>query len=560
MVGEEEKTILKYALKNAVAHKGKPAIGPVISGFLGAHPKLKHELKKFLPLIQKTVKKVDDWGLEKQKEELLRIDSHALDKRVEEKRLSPLPNIVVGKFKTRIPPGVEKYLHVGHAISFMRNHLYAKQYKGKTVLRLEDTNPLTAKKEFYQPIRDDLKWLGVNYSKEIIQSKRLTLYYDKLEELMKKGKAYVCTCTREKIKKNRWDKEDCDCRRNPVKKNFELWKKMLADTREGNAIVRFKGNMKDKDASLRDPTMFRIITRLHALTKKKYRVWPSYDFAAAFEDGFEKMSHVIRTNEFATSLQKKLIEEMGFKTPTYVEYGRFSITGAVVKGRDARKLVEDGVVTGWDDPRMATIVGMKRRGIVPETFAALCYEVGISKAKGKIDINFFYSLNRRVLNDKTLRKFLVPNPKKIIVKKAPKKTAVIPNHPTLKKMGSRKIKTEGVFYVDKKDLKIGKGEVIRLKDLYNIKKERGSWIYSGQELIRDSKKVQWVAPEAVEVTVIHCEPLLVEGELNMKSKLREEKCLAEPSVKKLKVGSIVQFERYGFCRKDGKNVFIYSHD
>ncbi|TFH02038.1 MAG: glutamate--tRNA ligase, partial [Candidatus Thorarchaeota archaeon] len=285
-----------------------------------------------------------------------KIDPKLLEKpEIKEKELAPLPgdteNVVV-----RIPPGPEKYPHMGHAISFMINYMYAEKYKGKVWLRFEDTNPDKCKREFYDVIKQGLRWLGIEWGLEKNESDSLKMYYTRAKRLIDSDNAYVCTCDVETVRNNRRSGKVCDCRINSVEENLKLWQKMFDEFKQGEAMLRLKGDIEAKDTSFRDPMLMRINDTPHCWTGNKFRVWPGYDFTNAIEDSECGITHVLRSNEFNTRLQKHLRELMGYKKhPEYVEYGRYNIIGGVTKGRVIRELVENGTVSGWDDPRLMTV-------------------------------------------------------------------------------------------------------------------------------------------------------------------------------------------------------------
>jgi glutamyl-tRNA synthetase len=559
-----DKLILKWALKNAVDHEGKAQLGAVIPKVIGERPELKKDVKEIAKLGSKIVSDVNKLSLDEQMSRLKKIDPKLLEKReIKERELAPLPgdtsNVVV-----RIPPGPEKYSHIGHAITFMINYMYAEKYKGKVWLRFEDTNPEKCKKEFYDVIKQGLQWLGIKWDFEKNESDSLKMYYSRAKSLIESGNAYVCTCDVEKVRENRRSGTPCDCRINSVEDNLKLWKRMFdefkqgeAGFRQGEAILRLKGDMESKDTSFRDPMLLRINDTPHCLTGNKYRVWPGYDFTNAIEDSECGITHVLRSNEFNTKLQKHLRKLMGYENdPEYVEYGRYNIIGGVTKGRVIRELVENGTVSGWDDPRLVTIKAIEKRGIVPETIRELGIDVGTTSQPTNITWEKVCGINRKHLDPVANRYFFVPDPVKIKVEDAPKKTAEVPIHPDFPERGKRKLPTAGEFYISKFDLK----DEFRLKDLYNVKiTKREKMIvgkYTGDE-IKDIPKVQWVTDDHVKIKVIKPNDLFINEKLNPRS-LEIIEGFAEPVVRRIKKGEVVQFERFGFCRFDGKD-FIFAH-
>jgi glutamyl-tRNA synthetase len=529
--------ILKYVLKNAITHKGKAHEKYIVPKLIGEKPELRAEMKELMPKIKKIVSEINSMDVDKQTKMLKKMAPELLEKHEEKKELPPLQGDT-SKVVVRIPPGPEKYLHIGHAFSFMINYLYAKKYDGMVLLRFEDTNPEKCEIEFYKAIKDDLKWLGIKWDTEKNETDSMDLYYDRAGKLIKDGNAYVCTCEVEEVRKNRRTRKECGCRDKDGQ--IELWKKMFSGFKQGEAQLRLRGDMKSNDASFRDPMLFRINDTAHCLTGKKYRVWPGYDFANAVEDSESGITHVIRSNEFATGLQKHIRKLLGYKTqPDYLEYTRYNIIGAITKGRVIREMIKTGQATGWDDPKLVTVMALKRRGIVPQTFIDLIHDIGLTKSKTNITWDKITSANRGNIDPVSKRYFFVPDPVKIKVKNAPERTVKLSLHPD-KKAGFRTIKTSGTFYVPKQEAK----KEFRLKDLYNVKMaNHKEGVYRGEEFT-DVPKIQWVTDENVKVEIMTPDGL-VEG-------------LGERDVSKIKSGETVQFERFGFCRKDnGKFVFCH---
>jgi glutamyl-tRNA synthetase len=529
--------ILKYVLKNAITHKGKAQEKYIVPKLIGEKPEFRAKMKDLMPQIKEIVSDVNSMGLDEQVEMLKKLAPELLEKHEEKKELPELPGDT-SKVVVRIPPGPEKYLHIGHAFSFMINYIYAKKYNGKVVLRFEDTNPEKCELEFYKAIKRDIEWLGIRWDVEKNETDSMDLYYKKARKMIENGNAYVCTCEVEDARKNRRTRKECACRSKPDQ--MKLWEKMFSSFKQGEAQLRLKGDMKSDNASFRDPMLFRINDAAHCLTGKKYRVWPGYDFANVVEDSESGITHVIRSNEFATDLQKHIRKLLGYKKqPEYFEYTRYNIIGAITKGRVIREMIKTGEAPGWDDPKLVTVMALKRRGIVPKTFEDLIHDIGLTKSKTNITWDKITSANRKNIDPVSKRYFFVPDPMKIKVKDATEKTVKLPLHPDAK-MGFRTVKTSGVFYVSKEDAK----KEFRLKDLYNVKMtNHKEGVYRGEKLT-DIPKIQWVTDENVEIEVLKPEGII--------------KGLAEKDVSKIKSGETVQFERFGFCRKDnGKFVFCH---
>jgi len=552
-----DKLIEKHALANAVQHNGKASVGAVMGRVLAEDSSLRNNIPKIQKKIIEVCKKVNLMHNEEQENQLLAVWPDFFKPKEEEKREMPeLPDAKMGEVVTRLGPEPNGYLHIGHAISFFFNDYYAKKYKGKLLLRFEDTNPEKEKNEFYSSIIADLEWLGIKYGARKNNSDDIPLFYEKAETLINFDRAYVCTCPVEVSRKNRFDGKECDCRNRKPEENLELWKKMLKSTKPGDAILRLKADMNSKNTVMRDPTLFRIVEASHPIQKKKYRVWPLYDFANAIEDTICGITHVLRSNEFKQrdELQNYIRSLLGLKNPVIISYSRIKASGAPTSKRKIKLLIDSGDVTGWDDPRLVTIKGLKKRGILPETLRQLALEVRMTKGETTIDYSTLFGVNRKILDEKADRYFFVPNPVKLTIKNAPGKTAELKVHPDHPEKGVRKIKTAGTFYISAEDeKKLKSGAVFRLKDLFNVKYfGKGKAEFDSLEVKPGTQKIQWVTEEDVDVEVT------IPGEIG-KNGLKKVKGLGEKSVQKIKPGQVVQFERFGFCKMDAPGKFILTH-
>ena len=363
--------ILKHVLMNAIQYNGKANSGAVVGKLLSENPEFKKDIKKTMKEVNEIIKEVNSWKLEKQKQKLEEMGLKIEKKSKEDKHELPdLPNAIPGKVVTAFPPEPSKYPHIGHAKAALINYLYAKKYQGEFFLRFEDTNPELAKQEYYDAITEGLKWLGINWDNKIDYiTDHIEKFYEATEKLIKKNKAYVCFCQSEETKKCRKEMTCCDCRKKPAKENLDNWKKMLSgEIKEGEASVRLKISMEHKNAAMRDPSIMRIIDQPHARTGNKYRVWPMYDFGTSLMDSWEGVTHRIRSKEFELrkELQKFIQEALSLPTTYIDEIARFNLEGVESSGRIIREKIKSGELLGWDDPRLTTLMALKRRGFQPE--------------------------------------------------------------------------------------------------------------------------------------------------------------------------------------------------
>jgi len=559
-------SIRKWTLKNA--HDYKLAIpAKIIGKVIGEVPDAKSDMKGTMALINDEAKRVNALSIEQVEKELA---AYSFEEKKEEKREIELEGAMQGKVVTRFAPEPSGYPHIGHAKAAFLEYVPVQKYGGKMLLRFDDTNPEKEKGEFVDAIKEGLLWLGISWQEETYTSDRMEEFYGYMEELMVKHCAYACTCNAEEIKKNRMGMRECDCRARDEQENLLLWKKMLTGKlAAGEAIVRYRGDMHAQNTVLRDPTLFRIIEAAHYRQGEKYRVWPSYDFAAPIMDSLEGVTHAMRSKEYELrdELYFLLLKKLEMRAPRLVGFSRLAIKGAPVSKRLITPLIQEGKVSGYDDPRLPTLVALRRRGIQPEAIREFVLSFGLSKVESEPGWEKLLNENKKIIDPKSMRRYFVKNPVSLNVMGAVeniRKEAHIRNHP-MQEMGERIVQAEGNFWIAGTDAAgLKPDEIFRLKDLYNVKVAKvGDGIvgaHAGEEMIM-GKKFQWVgATDCIRCEVLVAGDLLI-GEKYNENSLSVDSGLCEGACRELEVGDIVQFERYGFVKLDkkeeGKLTFVF---
>jgi len=570
--------ILKAALLNALQHGGKAQAGALVGRIISERQDLKTRAKELSGLIGKVVGEVNSLSVEEQRRRVEEKWPEALKKEKAEegeKRLPALPN--ADKYKqvvTRFSPNPDCVLHLGSARAIILSHEYARLYKGKFILRFEDTDPKVKKPvlEFYERIREDLAWLGCKADEEYIQSDRLPIYYEYAERLLREGNAYVCTCPPEAFRKKSLAREPCDCRSKSAEENLERWQRMLdGGYGEGEAVVRVKTDIKHPNPAVRDWPALRIIDPVkypHPRVGSKYRVWPLYNIAAGVDDHLLGITHVIRGKEHLTNQvrQEYMYKHLGWRYPETIHYGRLKITRAFLSKSKIVQGIRDGVYAGWDDPRLATFAALRKRGITPAAVKKMIVDVGPKTADVTLSWENLYAYNRKILDPETARYFFVSEPAKMKVKSVPKAFRVkLPLHPEKPAMGFREFTVTpedetAVFWVAKRDAEAAEaGKTLRLMELFNVKIERASAglveAVFASEAYEDARKakaklIHWI-PEGAEIP---CQVVMPDASVN--------EGVAESACKKLKPDAVIQFERFGFVRvdkNDAKLTVYYAH-
>nr|MBA4405610.1 glutamate--tRNA ligase [Nanoarchaeum sp.] len=539
--------IERFVLDNAVRYEGKAEIGSVVGSLIANHPELKAKIKELMPEINKIVKQVNSMNIKQQEIKLKELGELVRPEKQEKTDKTPVlkdPKDLVVRFA----PNPNGPISLGHCRPGLWNWFLAKKYDGKYILRFDDTDPKTKvpMKEAYDWFIEDLAWLGVKPDKVVIQSERLEVYYKYAEELIKLGKAYVCTCDVEVKKKLLQKGIKCDCY---DAYQTERWQKMFKGYKEGEAVLRIKTDLKNPNPAVRDWAAFKIVDNNQHPLNKKARVWPLLNFASAIDDHEFKVTHIIRGIDLSISddRQKYIYRYLGWKYPETMYNGKLLVDG--VKSTSMTKaLIASGKITGWDDPRLGTIRALKRRGFQPEAIINFIKSVGLTRNDTNVSMDALAAFNKDIIDKTTKRYFLIIKPKKIKIKNAPILDVQVPSHPDNKKLGVREFKTTNEFYIQDK---LEKGKAYRFMHLFNfIDKKYDSAEYK-KEL--EAKLIHWlpVSSNLVNVDVLMNNGKLVSG-------------LAEHGVNSLKVNDIVQFERFGFCRLDKKEkdklLFVYCHD
>ena len=564
-----ETLIYKYALQNAVRYNGKASEGAVTSKVFAERPDLRPKAREIVELVKKVVSKVNSMTLEDQMRELKEKFPEMLEeKKVEQRKgLPPLPN--PEKVVVRFAPNPDGPLHLGNARAAVINDEYAKMYKGKFILRFDDTDPKVKVPiaEAYDWIREDLKWLGVVVHEEVRASARLKIYYDYARKLIEIGGAYVDTCTEEEFREHRASKKPCPNRLESPEENLEMFDKMMSSPLDFSPfggrkpVVRIKTDLNSPDPSMVDWVILRIIeTPNHPLVKDMY-VWPTYNFASAIDDYLLGTTHIFRGKEHEQNTQKQkwVYSYFNWKYPYVQSFGRLKLEGFMMSKSKIKLMLERG--SERDDPRLPTLAGLRRRGILPETIREVLIEIGIKPNDATISFANLAAVNRKFLDPIAKRLMFVHNYQEFRLDLSMlgvyRLTAKLPYVPGKEQYREIEVRHGDIIALNLDDAALRR---LRLMELCNAE-VRGNELLCVSRSLDEAKKeglqiVQWVKKnESVRVKVykvVGSEDFQVlEG-------------IGENEFKKLKTDEIVQLVRLGFARVDYVSTegvdMVFSHD
>ena len=542
-------------------------------------------------------------------EENMNVNEASLEKEVVSRNFIEMiidKDLEEGKYEeicTRFPPEPNGYLHIGHAKSILLNYGLAKQYNGKFNLRFDDTNPTKERIEFVDSIKADVEWLGADFEDRLFYASN---YFDKIYEsavkLIKDGKAYVCDLTADEIKEYRGTFEipgkESPYRNRSIEENLKLFTEMKdGKYGDGEKVLRAKIDMASPNINMRDPVIYRVAHMNHHNTGDKWCIYPMYDFAHPLEDAFEGITHSICTLEFEDHrpLYDWVVENVGFEhPPKQIEFAKLYLTNVVTGKRYIKKLVEEGIVDGWDDPRLVSIAALRRRGFTPESIKMFVELCGVSKANSSVDYQMLEYCIREDLKLKKPRVMVCLDPIKVVVDNYPEDKVEwfdVPNNLENESLSTRKVPFCRELYIDREDFmeeppkkyfRLFPGNEVRLMNAYFVtctgcvKDENGKVIevhctydpetkcgtgFTGRKV---KGTIHWVpAKEAVKAEVRLYENIIDEekgvynedGSLNLNpnSLTVLKDCYLEPSLKDAKPYESFQFVRQGYFCVDAKD-------
>jgi glutamyl-tRNA synthetase len=532
-----ELRIEAHALANAMKF-GKANASSVLPKIIAEFPETKADIPALKAQIEGIVACINEMPAAQQKPRLEEIAPELLEKKEhKQKELPPLPNAKEGHVVTRLPPEPSKYLHLGHALSFVINATYAERYKGKVVLRFEDTNPEKENQEFVDAIIEDItEYLRIPLAATRFVSDDMEELYSYARKLIEADGAYMCFCDQETMRKGREEMTECACRKNPTPLHLTAWEEFIAGKHQkGESVLRFKGDMSSQNTVMRDPVLFRMVTTPHYRQGSKYKVWPTYDFYNPVEDVLCGVTHILRSNEFdlRVELQQIIKQKLGLPEQEVLQYGRLNISGAVTQGRQIRELISTGGYLGWDDPRLATLKGLRRRGIQREAYFELVKTLGLSPHPVTLDFTMLAATNRKLIENVDRYSF-IPDPVRITVEGAEERHIELDLHPDRK--GGRTHKVSNHYFVSREDAEKFDHHRVRLM---------------GNLTLQDSKLLQYDQVKGGHDMIINWLP--VDGNVNVEVMMPDatvKQGLGEHTLQRLKVNDIIQFERFGFVRLD----------
>ncbi|MBQ7241690.1 MAG: glutamine--tRNA ligase/YqeY domain fusion protein [Firmicutes bacterium] len=503
----------------------------------------------------------------------------------------------LNKIHTRFPPEPNGYLHIGHAKSICLNFGMAKLYGGKCNLRFDDTNPSKEETEYVDSIAEDVKWLGFDWEdRKYFASSYFDKFYEIAVKLIKEGKAFVCDLTPEEMREYRGTLsapgKESPYRNRSVEENLDLFERMRAgEFPDGSKTLRAKIDMSSPNINMRDPVLYRINKASHHNTGDKWCIYPMYDYAHPLEDAIEGITHSLCTMEFEDHrpLYDWVVENSGFKDlPRQIEFARLELTNTVMSKRKLRAWVEEGIVDGWDDPRMPTICGLRRRGYTPEAIRDFCERIGVSKANSRVDKGLLEYCIRDDLKPKAPVIMGVLDPLKVVITNYPEgqtEMVDVENNPANPEMGTRQVPFSREIYVEKDDFmeepvkkffRLAPGKEVRLKGAYFVtctdfvKDDAGNVVEvhctydpetrsgSGFNGRKVKGTLHWVdASRNLKAEVRLYEDMMIDTEdgqvMNPDSLIVKKDCVLEEGAANAKPGERYQFMRNGYFIVDTKD-------
>ena len=577
MSSDINEKIRKAAVLNAIRHEGRADAGAVLGNLLGENADLRPKAKELMPLVRHIVQEVNSTPTDKLNREASERwpDDLTRERPEEERKLPPLPNAdKYSMIVTRVAPNPDFVLHIGNARAAILSHDYAKMYKGKFIVRFEDTDPRLKKAQlkYYDLIREDLKWLECDWDEECIQSDRIPNYYAVGRTLLAKGAAYICECQPERWRQLVSSKTACPDRELSAAKQTERWEKMLnGGYGEGQAVYRVKTELSHPNPAVRDWPAFRIVDATknpHPRVGSKYRVWPLYNMASGVDDHELGITHVLRGKEHLTNMARQLFmyKSMGWTYPDAVHFGRLKVQGMNLSKSRMMKALEDGEYTGVDDPRLGTFAALRRRGFSPKAIRQLMWEVGPKPVDVTVSWDNLNAINRKIIDPTSHRYYFVPDPITAKVNGVERSmivhAALHPQHP---EMGTRTLKLQSrdgkarVLLAGSDRATLVSHEVVRLMGLCNIRpmgfsdgELTAEFLGESAGNVENSPILQWV-PEEGKIPVA-----VVMPDASERNGVAESGFQGEP------VGSVIQFVRFGFGRVDeadpGKITVFFAHE
>ena len=514
------------------------------------------------------------------------------------------------KVQTRFPPEPNGYLHIGHAKAICLNFNIAEEYNGKCNLRFDDTNPIAEEEEFVRSIQEDVKWLGFDWEDRLcFASDYFQEMYEYAIQLIQKDSAYVCELTTDEIKNTRGTLNEpgseSPYRNRSVNESLDLFKRMRSGEFEnGSKTLRAKIDMGHPNMNMRDPVIYRILHAHHHRTKDEWCIYPMYDWAHGLEDSIEGVTHSLCSLEFEDHrpLYDWYLDELGAYHPQQIEFARLNLSYTVMSKRKLKTLVENKHVEGWDDPRMPTISGFRRRGYTPEAIRNFMEEVGVAKRDNVMDVAKLESSLRSDLNQRSLRRMAVLNPLKVVITNYPEdkeELVTAKNNPEDESTGTRELPFSRELYIEKDDFleepskkffRLSPGNEVRFKFAYYItcndviKDDDGNIVELHCSYDKETKggrssdgrkvkgTIHWVSAK-------HCFPAEVRlydrlfssmspdsetdylDSINTNSLKILTNCLVESDLQQLSTDIPVQFERIGYFFKDSdsnRNSLIFN--
>jgi len=584
-IDEIKKLIWIFGLTNAVKFEGKPNLKAIMGKLMSQKPELRTQVSDIKPVLDETIVEISKLTIDEQKEKLLQLDPTALEKKVtskEQKELPDLPNTQnYDKIVMRLAPYPSGALHIGNARMVILNSEYVKRYNGELILFFDDTigSPKSMRNnpkakyvlpDAYQLIKDGLKWLDVNFSEVYYKSDRLEIYYEYCEKLIQDNIAYVCFCSatefRDRYKKK---KEHCPHRNQSVRTNLQEWNNMKTGKyHETDVVVRLKTGMDQKDPALRDQIIMRISEAEHPRVGNKYLAWPMLEFSWAIDDHLIGATHILRGIDLVKEdvIEEFIWDHFNWKKGEFLHYGRIKFSNMKLSKTQSRNNIIQGIFDGWDDPRTWSLQSLEKRGIRAEALKKTLLELGMSTTGIIFDESWLYSKNKDIIDGLSNRYFYVEEPINIEIENVPISECVaepllLPSNP---EKGKRKIKVVTkdnrlkVLIAHSDANKLRKGQILRLKDLINIKimsidlnKNLINSNFHSFELNREFSIIQWVSKEEnVKVSIIKPDGTISKGN-------------GEVNLVNIPLNKTIQFERFGFVNpikwEDNVLICYFTH-